>query len=98
MIRFQRTTLTATLAVASVQALTAQSLENRVNSAPDGRVQFTYAVRAGVCGNGKTYIQTGPNSYTGTFYGNMNEVTRAEPCTAGPVRVVIDRADKPTEN
>jgi len=93
-IRIHRAFLTATVVAASAPALAAQSLENRVNSAPDGRVQFTYAVRAGVCGNGKTYIQTGPNSYTGTFYGSINEVTRAEPCTAGPVRVVIDRADK----
>ncbi len=79
---------------ASAQTLTAQALESRVNNAPDGRVQFTFAVRPGVCGNGRTYIQTGPNSYTGTFYGNINETTRNDPCVAGPVRVVIDRADK----
>jgi HEAT repeat protein len=63
-------------------------------------VQFSFAARPGVCGNGRTYIQTGPNSITGTinysgnFYGNFNEAMRADPCVPGPVRVVIDRADK----
>src|SRR4029079_5015869 len=33
------------------------------------------------------------NSYTGTFYGN-GDMARMEPCVAGPVRVVIDRAEK----
>ena len=56
--------------------------------------------RPGVCGNGRTYIQTGPNSITGTInyngvvYGNYNDGMRADPCMPGPVRVVIDRADK----
>ena len=86
--------LAATFIVTAASGLSAQSLADRINGAPDGRVQFTYAARPGVCGNGRTYIQTGPNSYTGSFYGSINEVTRAEPCVAGPVRVVIDRADK----
>src|SRR5437870_11429773 len=72
----------------------AQSLASRVDNAPDGRVQFTYAARPGVCGNGRTYIQTEPNSYTGSFYGNFNDGTSMDPCQPGPVRVVIDRADK----
>jgi HEAT repeat protein len=83
----------ATLAAAGSAAI-AQGIEGRVNSAPDGRVQFTFAARSGVCGNGRTYIQTGPNSYNGTFYGNFNDGVRNDPCIAGPVRVVIDRADK----
>lgn len=72
----------------------AQGLASRVDAAPDGRVQFSFAARPGVCGNGRTYIQTGPNSYSGTFYGNVNDALRTDPCVAGPVRVVIDRADK----
>jgi HEAT repeat protein len=88
------TILAATVIAASAQALAAQSLADRVNSAPDGRVQFSFAARPGVCGNGRTYIQTGPNSYTGSFYGNINETTRNDPCVNGPVRVVIDRAEK----
>jgi HEAT repeats len=90
----------ATLVVAAGSAAQSQSLANRVSAAPDGRVQFTFAARPGVCGNGRTYIQTGPNSFTGSvsyngnFYGNWNDAMRADPCIAGPVRVVVDRADK----
>jgi HEAT repeat protein len=83
----------ALVAVAGPSAR-AQSLAGRVDAAPDGRVQFNFAARPGICGNGRTYIQTRPNNYTGIFYGNTSEYLRAEPCVAGPVRVVIDRADK----
>ena len=61
---------------------------------PTGACSSASPSRPGVCGNGRTYIQTGPNSYSGTFYGNFSDGMRADPCVAGPVRVVIDRADK----
>ena len=83
----------ALVAIASLAATTnaaAQTLASRVDNAPDGRVQFTYAAKAGVCGNGRTYIQSGPNNYNGNFYDGM----RLDPCIPGPVRVVIDRADR----
>lgn len=86
--------LVRVLAAASVVVtlpVGAQSLASRVAAVRDGRVQFTYAARPGVCGNGRTYIQTGPNSYDGEFWGSINEVTRLDPCIAGPVRVVLDR-------
>jgi HEAT repeat protein len=83
----------ASLLAAAAPVARAQSLASRVDNAPDGRVQFSFAARAGVCG-GHTYIQTGPNSYSGTFYGNMTDVLRTDPCLPGPVRVVIDRAGK----
>src|SRR5215472_1420687 len=67
-----------------------QSLARRIASAPEGRVQFSFAARAVVCGNGRSYIQTGPNS----FSGNWDDTRRMDPCVAGPVRVVLDRADK----
>ena len=70
------------------------SLGRRIDSSPDGRVQFTFAARPGICGNGRSYIQTGPNNYTGSFYGNMNDQLRSDPCVAGPVRVVVDRAGR----
>jgi HEAT repeat protein len=79
---------------AGATSLSAQALSRRIDNAPEGRVQFTYAARQGVCGNGRSYIQTGPNSYSGSFYGNMNETMRNDPCVAGPVRVVIDRAGR----
>ena len=72
----------------------AQSLAERIASAPAGHVQFTFAARPGICGNGRSYIQTGPGSFTGTFYGSVNDVARAEPCEPGPVRVLIDRSGR----
>jgi HEAT repeat protein len=71
--------------------LEAQSLADRVNGASASAVQFTYAARPGVCGNGRTWIQTSGNS----FYGNYNsDIARTEACQNGPVRVVIDRAGR----
>jgi len=83
----------AAVITASIGAPAQAQLASRIDAAPDGRVQFSFAARPGVCGNGRTYIQTGPNSYSGMFYGN-GDALRAEPCVPGPVRVVIDRADK----
>src|SRR5690348_616951 len=91
MIRISHLPLAAALVAAATSA--PAQLASRVDGAPDGRVQFSFASRPGVCGNGRTYIQTGPNSYTGVFYGN-GDMSRMEPCVAGPVRVVIDRASK----
>src|SRR5690348_6082965 len=68
----------------------AQSVARRVASAPEGRVQFSYSARPGVCGNGRSYIQTGPNN----FSGNWDDTRRMDPCVAGPVRVVLDRAGR----
>src|SRR6185437_115429 len=79
--------------VACAATAGAQSLESRVNAAQDGRVQFSFPARAGVCGNGRTYYSTGPGNFNGSYYGGIDGV-RMEPCVAGPVRVVIDRADK----
>ncbi len=84
----------ALLAATGASTAGAQGIANRVDNAPDGRVQFTFAARPGVCGNGRTFYSTGPGNYTGTYYGNINDNTRSESCVEGPVRVVIDRADK----
>jgi HEAT repeat protein len=89
-----RSALAAILAGASASAACAQSLASRVNAAPEGRVQFSFATRPGVCGNGRSYIQTGPNSFSGSFYGNFNDGVRSDPCVAGPVRVVLDRTGR----
>jgi hypothetical protein len=68
----------------------AQSLADRVASASGARVQFTYAGRPGVCGNGRTYVQVSGSMWFGSF----NDNDRREPCEAGPVRVVVDRAGR----
>ena len=73
------------------QPALAQSLSQRVASAPDGAVQFTYAARAGVCGNGRTYYSINGSMW----FGSMNDnVLRSDPCQPGPVRVVLGRAGK----
>jgi hypothetical protein len=78
------------LAVAvSATHATGQSLANRIASASDRSVQFSYPVRPGVCGDGRNYISTGP----GNFYGSFSSNT-AEQCLVGPVRVVADLADR----
>ena len=66
-----------------------QSLAARIASAPDRSVQFSYPVRPGVCGDGRTYISTG----SGNFYGSFS-TNGADQCLAGPVRVVADLADR----
>ena len=68
-----------------------QSLSQRVASAADGAVQFTYAARPGVCGNGRTYYSINGSMW----FGSMNDnVLRSDPCQPGPVRVVLGRAGK----
>jgi len=68
----------------------AQTLADRVAGANDARVQFSYASRADVCGNGRTFIQVAGNSW----YGSWNDGDRRDSCVAGPVRVVLDRAGR----
>jgi hypothetical protein len=94
MIPTLRVTIVAGLTLVAQSAAGAQSLADRVNGAPEGPVAFSFAARPGVCGNGRTFIQTGPGSFSGTFYGSVDETMRAEPCVGGPVRVVIDRAGR----
>src|ERR1041385_3430957 len=72
--------------------LSAQSIADRVNGASASAVQFTFAARPGVCGNGRTYIATSNGSTYGNFY--SSDMNRTEPCQNGPVRVVIDRAGR----
>ena len=71
--------------------MVAQSLSQRIASAPDGAVQFAYAARPGVCGNGRTYYSINGSMW----FGSMNDNTlRSDPCQPGPVRVVLGRAGK----
>jgi HEAT repeat protein len=74
---------------ASASSARGQSLANRIASAGDRSVQFSFPARPGVCGDGRTYISTG----SGNFYGSFSSNT-AEQCQAGPVRIVIDLADR----
>ncbi|MGH7637853.1 MAG: hypothetical protein ACREOK_09400, partial [Gemmatimonadaceae bacterium] len=81
----------ASVALASVATdVTAQSLADRVASASQPRVQFTFSARPEACGNGRSYYQIAGNSW----YGSYNEGDRREPCVNGPVRVMLDRAGR----
>lgn len=86
-----RYVIPATLALTGLAtSLPAQSLADRVAGANQPRVQFTYAARADVCGNGRSFIQVSGNSW----YGSFNDGDRRDACEAGPVRVVLDRAGR----
>ena len=76
------------VALAASSAL-GQTLANRISSAGDRSVQFSYPTRPGVCGDGHSYISMGSGNFYGSFSSNS-----ADQCQAGPARVVIDLADK----
>src|ERR1051326_8470542 len=94
--RFLRTAVTAVLLA---PVLHAQGLADRVANAAPGAVQFNSPARAGVCGNGRSFIQSTNgfygDYYSGTYITNGNgDVVRTETCQNGPVRVVVDRAGR----
>jgi hypothetical protein len=79
------------LGLAPLQAVMAQSLAQRVAAAPDGRVEFSFAARPGVCGDGKGVIGDGrhfmmTNEHSFTVSGGE---IRGCPCEPGPVRVSL---------
>jgi hypothetical protein len=82
--------LGAALITAFAPRAGAQSLADRVSSGGDGAVQFSFSARPGVCGNGRSFVSIGSNTYIGSY--NMVDGAVRESCTAGPVRVVVSRA------
>src|SRR5918992_1533026 len=77
------------LAILIAAPLQAQSLASRVAAVDDGAVTFHYAARPGVCGDGETFVRTGPHSYHGSWSSNRP----MEPCIFGPVQVRLTLAD-----
>jgi transposase-like protein len=82
--------LGAALLVAGPQGSGAQGLADRIASASTPRVQFTYAGRKDVCGNGRSFFSIANNSW----HGSWSDDDRRESCIEGPVRVVLDRAGR----
>jgi HEAT repeat protein len=80
----------ALVLAATAQHASAQSLADRVAGANQPRVQFTFAGRPEVCGDGRSFIRVFNNEWYGSWSGDMDRA----PCTAGPVRVLIDRAGR----
>ena len=78
-----RATAIAAFAVLTSASAHAQSLADRVSSGPDGAVQFSYAARPGVCGNGRSYVSVGPNTHIGS-------VNIVEPGAASASEIVTD--------
>ncbi len=64
----------------------AQSLDRRV-AAADGNVQFHFAAREGVCGNGRSFVRAENAGY----YTSMGTDGSRNQCDTGPVRVVLVR-------
>lgn len=88
-----------TLAAAPAIGVAQGGLAARVDGAPPGHVQFRFAARPGMCGNGRTYIQTSPGSYTGSFTTTTTTtsdgtIRTTDGCEPGPVRVLVDRAER----
>jgi len=71
--------------------LCAQSLDRKVSAVSDGLVQFHFAARDGICGNGRNWLRTDEDGWYGSF---NSETMRGEGCATGPVRVVITRANR----
>jgi hypothetical protein len=98
MARLSTLFITAIIAAAcTTPAHTAENLAARIAAAPDGTVAFTYPARAGVCGDGATFIAeiVGPNQqnfYTanGVSFGNHGSTNFGRDCVEGPMRIVLD--------
>ena len=85
-------TLSTALFALAPRLSEAQALADRIAAASAPRVQFTYAAREGVCGNGRSFIRSFDNSWYGS--GGWYDGERRESCDPGPVRVVLDRAGR----
>jgi len=86
------------LALAPLEPVMAQSLAQRVAAAPDGKVEFSFASRPGVCGDGKGVIGDGRHfimmhgnnfSMSDTEDEDDDDYFRDCPCERGPVRVSL---------
>ncbi len=65
-----------------------QPLATRVAAVRDGAVQFEFAARDGVCGDGRSYIRVG-----GSMIGAFNSSANSANCQSGPVRVLLQLRD-----
>ena len=68
-------------------------LADRVAAAPDGDVRFSFATRAGVCGNGRNVISLECDDGTCGRHrissGNYDDDEAGCPCEPGPARVAL---------
>jgi HEAT repeats len=79
--------LAVSLAPAKGQA---QTIAQRVASAPDGRVLLSFAARPGVCGDGLGMIHDGESfTFERLSSAGTGDWSRRCPCIPGPVRVAL---------
>ena len=79
------------LAPVVISAQGGQSIADRVHSAPNGTVRFSFTARPDVCGSGNS-VYVGNSSSNRSAGGNADVEWDAD-CSHGPVRVVIDVRD-----
>lgn len=89
-------TLGTLVALSGAQA-SAQSVASRVNSVSEGEVRMSFALRPGVCGDGRNVWYDNSNRN----YNNYNDKRRRDveydiDCTTGPGRLVVVRRDGET--
>lgn len=65
-----------------------QPLAARVTAVRDGAVQFEFAARDGVCGDGRSYIRV-----SGSMIGAFNSSANSANCQPGPVRVLLQLSE-----
>jgi hypothetical protein len=91
--------LLALALVASGRTLGAQgTIAARVAAAPaDAAVAMSYPARAGVCGDGRSYVSLGRSTISNGAFFDGREPSRG-PCEPGPVRVVLERRGHAVED
>ena len=77
-----------TLGTMAGQLPAQQPLAARVAAVRNGAVQFEFAARDGVCGDGRSYIRV-----AGSMIGAFNSSANAADCKPGPVRVLLQLRD-----
>jgi len=91
-----RRSLAVLVAASLPLAASAQPVARRIAQVRDGVVSFTFASRAGVCGNGRSFLRDGFDGSHGISE-NLQGYTRGgrweEECDRGPVRVVASVVD-----
>lgn len=81
----------AAIGLFMVHAVRAQggSLERRVQSVRDGRVEFDFPARSDACGDGKNWYRVGSDSWYGRNWEGYDVASPSMACEAGPVRVAL---------
>ncbi len=72
-----------------------QGIAGRIAAAPAGNVQFAFAARDGVCGDGTSWLSSGNGSFSGTInISSSNDASFRASCLAGAIRITLIRVDR----